>query len=139
MSFHLLLPFPSHQREHYKLDWHRFNLKQRLKNKPVLSALDFEKQSSTGNALYGKTCMGAGGGVEELPWGVKNVSLIYLQEIFPASQDQKTQTPLVKRTCRHWMKGALSLRNLTDHEDSTHIGSFSKMPRASFFMLIAVS
>lgn len=57
-----LLPFPSHQREHYKLDWHRFNLKQRLKNKPVLSALDFEKQSSTGNALYGKTCMGAGGG-----------------------------------------------------------------------------
>ncbi|XP_049985510.1 tRNA endonuclease ANKZF1 isoform X2 [Alexandromys fortis] len=36
-------------REHYKLDWHRFNLKQRLKNKPVLSALDFEKQSSTGD------------------------------------------------------------------------------------------
>ncbi|KAH0513475.1 Ankyrin repeat and zinc finger domain-containing protein 1 [Microtus ochrogaster] len=49
MSFHLLLPFSSHQREHYKLDWHRFNLKQRLKNKPVLSALDFEKQSSTGD------------------------------------------------------------------------------------------
>ncbi|ELK17186.1 Ankyrin repeat and zinc finger domain-containing protein 1 [Pteropus alecto] len=37
------------QREHYKLDWHRFNLKQRLKNKPLLSALDFEKQSSTGD------------------------------------------------------------------------------------------
>lgn len=43
--------FQNHQeqREHYKLDWHRFNLKQRLKNKPVLSALDFEKQSSTGD------------------------------------------------------------------------------------------
>ncbi|XP_063646322.1 tRNA endonuclease ANKZF1 isoform X4 [Pan troglodytes] len=36
-------------REHYKLDWHRFNLKQRLKDKPLLSALDFEKQSSTGD------------------------------------------------------------------------------------------
>lgn len=43
--------FWSHQeqREHYKLDWHRFNLKQRLKNKPLLSALDFETQSSTGD------------------------------------------------------------------------------------------
>ncbi|XP_013375305.1 PREDICTED: ankyrin repeat and zinc finger domain-containing protein 1 isoform X2 [Chinchilla lanigera] len=37
------------QREHYKLDWHRFNLKQRLKDKPLLSALDFEKQSCTGD------------------------------------------------------------------------------------------
>lgn len=36
-------------REHYKLDWHRFNLKQRLKNKPLLSASDFEQQSSTGD------------------------------------------------------------------------------------------
>ncbi|XP_031223907.1 ankyrin repeat and zinc finger domain-containing protein 1 isoform X3 [Mastomys coucha] len=43
--------FQNHQeqREHYKLDWHRFNLKQRLKNKPLLSASDFEKQSSTGD------------------------------------------------------------------------------------------
>ncbi|XP_023587089.1 tRNA endonuclease ANKZF1 isoform X2 [Trichechus manatus latirostris] len=43
--------FQNHQeqREHYKLDWHRFNLKQRLKEKPLLSALDFEKQSSTGD------------------------------------------------------------------------------------------
>lgn len=43
--------FQNHQeqREHYKLDWHRFNLKQRLKNKPLLSAADFEKQSSTGD------------------------------------------------------------------------------------------
>ncbi|XP_042636205.1 LOW QUALITY PROTEIN: ankyrin repeat and zinc finger domain-containing protein 1 [Orycteropus afer afer] len=37
------------QREHYKLDWHRFNLKQRLKDNPLLSALDFEKQSSAGD------------------------------------------------------------------------------------------
>ncbi|XP_017390711.1 ankyrin repeat and zinc finger domain-containing protein 1 isoform X3 [Cebus imitator] len=43
--------FQNHQeqREHYKLDWHRFNLKQRLKDKPLLSALDFEKRSSTGD------------------------------------------------------------------------------------------
>ncbi|XP_058389031.1 tRNA endonuclease ANKZF1 isoform X2 [Diceros bicornis minor] len=43
--------FQNHQeqREHYKLDWHRFNLKQRLKDKPLLSAVDFEKQSSTGD------------------------------------------------------------------------------------------
>uniref|UniRef100_H0V3H7 tRNA endonuclease ANKZF1 n=1 Tax=Cavia porcellus TaxID=10141 RepID=H0V3H7_CAVPO len=43
--------FQNHQeqREHYKLDWHRFNLKQRLKDKPLLSALDFEKQSCTGD------------------------------------------------------------------------------------------
>ncbi|XP_077011317.1 tRNA endonuclease ANKZF1 isoform X1 [Tamandua tetradactyla] len=43
--------FQNHQeqREHYKLDWHRFNLKQRLKDKPPLSALDFEKQSSGGD------------------------------------------------------------------------------------------
>uniref|UniRef100_A0A8C6WDC0 tRNA endonuclease ANKZF1 n=1 Tax=Nannospalax galili TaxID=1026970 RepID=A0A8C6WDC0_NANGA len=43
--------FQNHQeqREHYKLDWHRFNLKQHLKNKPLLSAADFEKQSSTGD------------------------------------------------------------------------------------------
>lgn len=43
--------FQNHQeqREHYKLDWHRFNLKQRLKDKPLLSALDFEKHSSTGD------------------------------------------------------------------------------------------
>ncbi|XP_055473125.1 ankyrin repeat and zinc finger domain-containing protein 1 isoform X1 [Psammomys obesus] len=43
--------FQNHQeqREHYKLDWHRFNLKQRLKNKPPLSAVDFEQQSSTGD------------------------------------------------------------------------------------------
>ncbi|XP_012790122.1 ankyrin repeat and zinc finger domain-containing protein 1 [Sorex araneus] len=42
--------FQNHQeqREHYKLDWHRFNLKQRLKDKPFLSALDFERQSSAG-------------------------------------------------------------------------------------------
>ncbi|KAJ8779000.1 hypothetical protein J1605_013234 [Eschrichtius robustus] len=42
--------FQNHQnREHYKLDWHQFNLKQHLKDKPLLCALDFEKQSSTGD------------------------------------------------------------------------------------------
>ncbi|XP_036614079.1 ankyrin repeat and zinc finger domain-containing protein 1 [Trichosurus vulpecula] len=37
------------QREHYTLDWHRFNLKQRLKGQPPLSAPEFEKQSSSGD------------------------------------------------------------------------------------------
>jgi hypothetical protein len=64
---------------------------------------------------------------------------ICLQGIFPASQDQMTQTPAVKRTCCHWMRGGLNPRNLTGPPDSTHIGSFSKTPRASFFMPIVVS
>lgn len=54
----------SYQREHYKLDWHRFNLKQRLKNKPFLSALDFEKQSSTGDDDWWETCVEVGHGGE---------------------------------------------------------------------------
>ena len=48
--------FALYQREHYKLDWHRFNLKQRLKDKPLLSALDFEKQSSTGDDWWESMC-----------------------------------------------------------------------------------
>lgn len=51
----------SYQREHYKLDWHRFNLKQRLKDKPLLSAQDFEKQSSTGDVWW-ETFVGLHGG-----------------------------------------------------------------------------
>uniref|UniRef100_F6T6P3 tRNA endonuclease ANKZF1 n=1 Tax=Monodelphis domestica TaxID=13616 RepID=F6T6P3_MONDO len=37
------------QREHYRLDWHRFNLKQRLKGQLSLSAHEFEKQSCSGD------------------------------------------------------------------------------------------
>ncbi|XP_072473957.1 tRNA endonuclease ANKZF1 isoform X2 [Notamacropus eugenii] len=37
------------QREHYTLDWHRFNLKQRLRGQPPLSAHEFEKQSCSGD------------------------------------------------------------------------------------------
>ncbi|XP_020858381.1 tRNA endonuclease ANKZF1 isoform X2 [Phascolarctos cinereus] len=37
------------QREHYTSDWHRFNLKQRLKGQPPLSAHEFEKQSCSGD------------------------------------------------------------------------------------------
>lgn len=61
------------------------------------------------------------------------------QETFPASQDQKTQTQPVRRTCRYYMRRSLSLRSLTDPEASAPIGFFSKMPRASFFTPIAVS
>lgn len=61
------------------------------------------------------------------------------QEIFPASQDQKTQTQPLRRTYRYWMKRGLSLRSLTDPKASAPIGFFSKMPKANFFMPIAVS
>ncbi|XP_074047414.1 tRNA endonuclease ANKZF1 [Macrotis lagotis] len=37
------------QREHYRLDWHRFNLKQRLRARPALSAPEFEKRSRAGD------------------------------------------------------------------------------------------
>lgn len=61
------------------------------------------------------------------------------QEIFLASQDPKTQTQPMRRTYRYWMRRALSLRSLTDPKASAPIEFFSKMPRASFFMLTAVS
>ena len=48
------------------LDWHQFNLKQHLKDKPLLSALDFEKQSSTGDDCW-ETCVGIGHGDGERP------------------------------------------------------------------------
>ncbi|XP_043851457.1 ankyrin repeat and zinc finger domain-containing protein 1 [Dromiciops gliroides] len=43
--------FPSRQeqREHYRSDWHRFNLKQRLQGRPPLSAQEFERQSCSGD------------------------------------------------------------------------------------------
>ena len=34
------------QREHFKLDWHRFNLKQKLMDKPILSEDAFEETIS---------------------------------------------------------------------------------------------
>ncbi|XP_074154793.1 tRNA endonuclease ANKZF1 isoform X2 [Sminthopsis crassicaudata] len=37
------------QREHYRSDWHRFNLKQRLRGRPPLAAHEFEKQSCSGD------------------------------------------------------------------------------------------
>ncbi|XP_068960578.1 tRNA endonuclease ANKZF1 [Petaurus breviceps papuanus] len=37
------------QREHYTLDRHRFNLKQRLRGQPALSAQEFEQQSCSGD------------------------------------------------------------------------------------------
>ena len=45
------------QREHFKLDWHRFNLKQKLLDKPILSEDAFEETISgtivvVNNGLY---------------------------------------------------------------------------------------
>ncbi|KAI4905121.1 hypothetical protein NFI96_021416 [Prochilodus magdalenae] len=43
-------PFESReeQMEHYKLDWHRFNLRQRLTGRPSLSVEEFEKRTGAG-------------------------------------------------------------------------------------------
>ncbi|KAK9969585.1 hypothetical protein ABG768_027746 [Culter alburnus] len=37
------------QMEHYKLDWHRFNLRQRLEGKSAVTVEEFEKKSGTGD------------------------------------------------------------------------------------------
>ncbi|KAL6484133.1 hypothetical protein MHYP_G00061780 [Metynnis hypsauchen] len=37
------------QMEHYKLDWHRFNLRQRLAGRPPLSVEEFEKKTGAGD------------------------------------------------------------------------------------------
>ncbi|KAL7865162.1 hypothetical protein SRHO_G00104090 [Serrasalmus rhombeus] len=44
-------PFESReeQMEHYKLDWHRFNLRQRLAGRPSLSVEEFEKKTGAGD------------------------------------------------------------------------------------------
>ena len=34
------------QREHFKLDWHRFNLKQKILDKPIMSEEAFEETIS---------------------------------------------------------------------------------------------
>uniref|UniRef100_A0A8C3T278 VLRF1 domain-containing protein n=1 Tax=Chelydra serpentina TaxID=8475 RepID=A0A8C3T278_CHESE len=44
----LLTPFPS-QTEHYRLDWHRFNLKQRLLGRRALAAEEFEEKTRAGD------------------------------------------------------------------------------------------
>lgn len=36
------------QREHYKLDWHRFNLRQKIAGLPPLNAEEFEKKTGAG-------------------------------------------------------------------------------------------
>ncbi|XP_073701890.1 tRNA endonuclease ANKZF1 [Garra rufa] len=37
------------QMEHYKLDWHRFNLRQRLEERSVVTVEEFEKKTGTGD------------------------------------------------------------------------------------------
>ncbi|XP_022356371.1 ankyrin repeat and zinc finger domain-containing protein 1 isoform X3 [Enhydra lutris kenyoni] len=100
------------QREHYKLDWHRFNLKQRLKDKPLLSALDFEKQSSTGAPRRTRTTPtqpakrrsqtlgGAHGCSWALCWShfprVRGCYLGYKDAVGPVSLG-------VRASCQHWV------------------------------------
>lgn len=44
-------PFESReeQMEHYKLDWHRFNLRQRLEGRSAITVEEFEKKTGTGD------------------------------------------------------------------------------------------
>lgn len=39
------------QREHYKLDWHRYNLKQSLLSKQPLKEEEFNEKTNNGNFL----------------------------------------------------------------------------------------
>lgn len=39
------------QMEHYKLDWHRFNLRQRLEGKSAVTVEEFEKKTGTGRFM----------------------------------------------------------------------------------------
>lgn len=41
-----------YQMEHYKLDWHRFNLRQRLEGRSVVTVEEFEKKTGTGRVMY---------------------------------------------------------------------------------------
>lgn len=41
-----------YQMEHYKLDWHRFNLRQRLEGSSVVTAEEFERKTGTGRVMY---------------------------------------------------------------------------------------
>ena len=34
--------------EHYKLDWHRFNLKQKMSGRPPVTAEEFERKTGAG-------------------------------------------------------------------------------------------
>lgn len=49
-SFELLTI--SIQKEHYRLDWHRFNLKQRLLGRQMLTAEEFEAKTQAGEEKY---------------------------------------------------------------------------------------
>ena len=44
----------SEHREHFKLDWHRFNLRRKLRNKPPLKEDEFEKMVEKNNNLFDK-------------------------------------------------------------------------------------
>lgn len=40
------------QKDHYQLDWHRFNLKQRLLGRQMLTAEEFEAKTQAGEEKY---------------------------------------------------------------------------------------
>lgn len=41
--------------EHYKLDWHRFNLRQRLEGRSAVTVDEFEKKTGTGRNAHDLT------------------------------------------------------------------------------------
>lgn len=41
-----------YQMEHYKLDWHRFNLRKRLEGRSAVTVEEFEKKTGAGTVVY---------------------------------------------------------------------------------------
>uniref|UniRef100_A0A8C5HN40 VLRF1 domain-containing protein n=1 Tax=Gouania willdenowi TaxID=441366 RepID=A0A8C5HN40_GOUWI len=54
------------QREHYKLDWHRFNIKQKMTGLPPLTAEEFENKTGAGD-LSNESDSDTGGSSNPLP------------------------------------------------------------------------
>lgn len=57
------------QTEHYRLDWHRFNLKQRLRGRRALAAEEFEEKTRAGDvsSISGSDSEGSGSSQESDP------------------------------------------------------------------------
>ncbi|KAL4609023.1 ankyrin repeat and zinc finger domain-containing protein 1-like [Arapaima gigas] len=60
------------QMEHYKLDWHRFNLRQKLADRTPVTAEDFEKKTGAGEFGDMSSISGSDseGGVSDTEWGI---------------------------------------------------------------------
>ncbi|XP_016328299.1 ankyrin repeat and zinc finger domain-containing protein 1 isoform X3 [Sinocyclocheilus anshuiensis] len=78
------------QMEHYKLDWHRFNLRQRLEGRSVVTVEEFEKKTGTGDI---SSISGSDSDSEDGDLG---------DEVGPEETDSALDTD--QSTCRHSTK-----------------------------------